>query len=178
MAKSTVLLVPLLSFLLVFIAFNNPHTGNTSLPVRKRRQIEQETPTEPEAEPEAELKRMVNLVEPLMAILRRRKRSSRAVRRNYLDVDRTSYGYGGGGGCSSCGGCGSCGGGYGEQCCEEDILPLLALIGLASLFLYLVFIAGTTTTKAAAARKRRQLDQMDPVDQMDRMDDYYDWDDG
>lgn len=164
MSKSVVVLAPLLSCLLVLITFNNPDVPEPEadkVTGRVRRQLL-------ETEAEMELKMMVNLVTPLMAIFRtnrtlippdgRRMDSAdmnKQLRtgRNY-NPDRSSYGgYGGyGGGCGGgCGGCGGCGGGY-DGCCEEDILPLLALIALAALFLYLAFING-----GGGKRRRRHV---------------------
>ena len=163
MAKSVVLLAPLLGFLLVLITFNNPDAPEApeaeaeETGVRMRRELF-------ETDSEMELRMMVNLVTPLMAILRSKIRlpdadaeESRAARADsFYNPDRSSYGGYGGGGCGGgCGGCGGGGGGcggYDDGCCEEDIYPLVALAGLAALFVYLVFING-----GAGKRRRRHI---------------------
>ncbi len=127
-----------------------------------------DTAIDDELESERQLKKLLNFVTPLMAILRRNRGSRneslppaaaarKNIKRKYFDpyyddynLDRNGYdhfdrnGYGGGGG------------GY---CCQQkdDLLPLLALLGLAGLLLYLIVIASTTTT-AAGRRKKRSSD--------------------
>jgi hypothetical protein len=115
-------------------------------------------------ESERRLKRMIDLVTPLMGIFHQfsGKRSVREVattavgeaRANrdsyssYGEYDSgSSYGYGGGGG------------GYGGGCCnkKDELLPILALVALSLLLLYLITLA--TTTTSSTGKRKRSLDQ-------------------
>lgn len=187
MNKSVVIFTPLLSCLLVFVTFNNPHAPEAQVektPVRARRQLL-------ETESEMDLKLLVHLVTPLMAILRPNRTSvtkkmdakdtgGEFLSNQIYNTGRSSYGYSGGGygggGCGGgCGGCGGCGGGYGGygDCCEDDVLPILALIALSALFIYLVFING-----GAGKRRRRAVlldyaeysSAFDPIDRFNNDD--------
>ena len=130
---------------------------------------------------ELELRRLIQLVRPVMAIFGSRKRRSvdddviddgdQSRPRNLNSRDGygesyagSSYGGGGYGGGEGYGG----GGGY---CCSNKkaaLLPLLALLALSLLLLYLLALATTTTTAApttaASNRFKRRTDDPDVVD--------------
>lgn len=145
------------------------------------RSTDDEEANDVELESERQLKRMLAIVSPLMAIVRKadgvEKRSVQSDRRyDLVDDDwrnspsaKNGYGgYGGGGyGGGGYGGGGYGGGsyGYGSYCCQkkDDLLPLLALLGLAGLLLYLIAIASKTTT---AAGRRKRSDHEDSLNDL------------
>ena len=107
------------------------------------------------SESEMELKRMIKVTTPLMSIflvngrVRRASEPRSQVRQQnnpFAFYDRI-YGFGDLTSASSYGGSN-----YGS-CCDEYILPLIALAALSGLLLFLLILASTTT--AAGRRKKR-----------------------
>ena len=125
-------------------------------------------------ESERQLKRMINLVTPLMEIFHlgspsRWTRSSedeaRKMRPASYQVAPAKSSFGDYGSASSYGG----GGGYGGSCCggNNDLLPILAIVALSLLLLYLITVATTTTSRTG--KKRRAVEDNNLDDDIGRV---------